>query len=248
MKQRSTRRTFLRTAASAAAVGATGTGVAAAAGGYDYLDPVFTTADLSVREGPGTSYARTAVADERTGGRVYEGPESADGYDWWKVNFSGDSDDGPVTGWVAEDWLTAADFACPMTGTVTDTYWACRPLGGCSRYHRAVDIAGGGGTPVVAAAGGTVEHRSDDGGYGNWLLIYHGDGWKTGYGHLSSFAVADGATVERGDTVAYEGATGSGSGPHLDFQVWNPNWSKERSYYDDGESVVAGTGVPRDFV
>jgi|GEM_PF-1903240 len=247
MKQRSTRRTFLQAAASAGVVGGTAAGAATAATGYDSLDPVFTTADLSVRGGPGTGYARTTVVDERTGGQVCEGPESADGYDWWKVDFSGDNDDGPVTGWVAGNWLAAADFACPMTGTVTDTYWACRPLGGCSRYHRAVDIAGGGGTPVAAAAGGTAEHRSDDGGYGNWLLLYHGDGWKTGYGHLSSFAVADGATVERGDTVAYEGATGSGSGPHLDFQVWNPNWSKERSYYDDGESVVEGTGVPREF-
>ena len=46
---------------------------------------------------------------------------------------------------------------------------------------------------------------------------------------------------------AGEGSTGAGSGPHLDFQVWDPNWDKRRSYYDDGEAVTEGTGVPRVF-
>jgi murein DD-endopeptidase MepM/ murein hydrolase activator NlpD len=248
MKDNTTRRGYLRRAAAATVVGlgaASTAETAAAAKDYDYLDPVFTTDDLNVREGPGTNYGVKATAEKRTGGRIYQGPESADGYNWWKVNFSGDTDNGPVTGWVAENWLSAANFACPMTGTVTDTYWACRD--GCSRYHRAVDIANGGGTPITAAAGGTAEHRYDKGGYGNWLLIYHGNGWKTGYGHLRSFAVQDGASVSRGDVVAYEGDTGAGTGPHLDFQVWDPNWAKRRSYYDDGESVVEGTGVPRVF-
>jgi murein DD-endopeptidase MepM/ murein hydrolase activator NlpD len=247
MTDHSTRRTFLKRSAAAAVVGTAAVGTATAAKDYEYLDPVFTTSDLNVREGAGTNYGIKATAEKRTGGRIYEGPESADGYNWWKVNFSGDTDNGPVTGWVAEDWLSAANFACPMTGTVTSTYWDCRPLGSCDRYHRAVDIANGGGTPITAAAGGTTEHRYDDGGYGNWLLIYHGNGWKTGYGHLESFAVGDGVQVSRGDVVAYEGDTGSGSGPHLDFQVWDPNWDKRRSYYDDNEEVIEGTGVPRAF-
>lgn len=223
-------------------------GTAAAAKDYEYLDPVFTTADLSVRNGPGTGYARTTVVDKRTGGRIFQGPEAGgSGYNWWKVQFSGDSDDGPVTGWVAEDWLSSANFACPMTGTVTGTYWDCRPLGSCSRYHRAVDIANGGGTPIVAAASGTADRRYDGGGYGNWLLIDHGNGWQTGYGHLRSFAVSDGEYVDAGQVVAYEGSTGAGSGPHLDFQVWDPDWTKRRSFYDDGERTIAGTAVPRVF-
>lgn len=243
-----TRRATLRRVAGLGVVGlAAASGRSRAAKSYEYLEPVFTTADLNVRDGPGTGDTILATAEKRTGGRVYEGPETADGYAWWKVNFSGDTDNDPVTGWVAEDWLSRSTFACPMTGTVTDTYWACRPLGSCDRYHRAVDIANGGGTPIAAAESGTTEHRYDDGGYGNWLLIYHGNGWKTGYGHLSSFAVGDGVTVERGETVAYEGDTGSGSGDHLDFQVWDPDWDKRRSYYDDGESVIEGTGVPRVF-
>ena len=212
---------------------------------YAVGDPVFTTSDLNVRDGPGLGYTRLATADKRTGGEVEGGPQTADGYTWWKVSFSGDGDNGPVTGWVAGNWLDRANFDCPMTGTVTSTYWDCRD--GCDRYHRAVDIADGGGTPIVAAAGGTTEHRYDEGGYGNWLLIYHGNGWKTGYGHLSSFAVGDGVTVERGQTVAYEGDTGAGTGPHLDFQVWDPDWAKRRSYYDKYDETIAGTGVPRAF-
>jgi murein DD-endopeptidase MepM/ murein hydrolase activator NlpD len=250
MQDNSTRRTFLKQSAATAATAVVGSGLAstaAAAKDYDYLDPVFTTSSLNIREGAGTNYGVKATADNRTGGRIYKGPESADGYNWWKVNFSGDSDNGRVTGWVAEDWLSASNFICPMTGTVTSNWDDCRPLGSCTRQHKAVDFANGGGTPITAAAGGTTEHRYDKGGYGNWLIIYHGNGWKTGYGHLSSFAVGDGVQVSQGETVAYEGDTGSGSGAHLDFQVWDPNWDKRQSYYDEGEAVTEGTGVPRVF-
>ena len=242
---KTSRRNFLKASGAAIAGTAALSGTAAAAKNYGYLTPVFTTSDLSVRENPTTSAARKAVAAKRTGGRVFEGPESADGYNWWKVQFSGDGDNGSVTGWVAENWLSEANFACPMTGTVTSTYWDTRDGG--TRYHRAVDFADGGGTPIHAAAGGTTEHRYDDGGYGNWLIIYHGNGWKTGYGHLSSFEVGDGVSVSRGDVVAYEGDTGAGTGPHLDFQVWDPNWEKKRSYYDTYDEAVQGTGVPRAF-
>ncbi|MFC7081970.1 M23 family metallopeptidase [Halorussus caseinilyticus] len=239
------RRSFLKASGAAVAGTAALTGTAAAAKDYEYLTPVFTTSDLNVREDATTSAGIVATAAKRTGGRVFQGPESSDGYNWWKVQFSGDGDNGSVTGWVAEDWLSSANFACPMTGTVTSTYWDTRDGG--TRYHRAVDFADGGGTPIHAAAGGTAEQRYDDGGYGNWLIIYHGNGWKTGYGHLQSFNVADGATVSRGDVVAYEGDTGAGTGPHLDFQVWDPDWNKRRSYYDKYDEAVQGTGVPRVF-
>jgi murein DD-endopeptidase MepM/ murein hydrolase activator NlpD len=206
---------------------------------------LFTTSALNVREDHTTTAGVIATAAKRTGGRVFEGPETGDGYNWWNVQFSGDGNNDDVTGCVVEDYLSSANFACPMTGEITSTYWDTRDGG--SRYHRAVDIANGGGTPVCAAGSGTAERRYDDGGYGNWLTILHDNGWRTGYGHLQSFNVADGETVQRGDVVAYEGDTGSGTGPHLDFQVWEPNWNKERAYYDDGDWAVQGTGVPRVF-
>ena len=243
------RRRFLAGTAAAIAGGTAAVSNASAheAKGYDYLTPVFTTSDLSVRTGPGTDYGRKAIADKRTGGRVFEGPEWNDGYYWWKVQFSGDYDNGPVTGWVAENWLSRANFICPLTGTVTSTYWDLRDGG--SRYHRAVDISTSpsGGGLVVAARAGTVRIPPYDyGGYGNWIILEHDNGWETWYGHLRDFRCSAGERVQRGEVIAIEGSTGVG-GAHLDFSVHSPSGAKLRSYYDEGESTVAGTGVPRAF-
>lgn len=241
------RRGFLAGAATAIAGGTAAVSTAAAAKGYDYLTPVFTTSDLSVRNGPGTGYGRKAIADKRTGGRVFEGPESGDGYNWWKVQFSGDSDNGPVTGWVAENWLSRANFICPLSGTVTSTYWDTRDGG--SRYHRAVDIStspSGGGLVVAAREGTATIPPYDYGGYGNWIILNHDNGWETWYGHLREIRVSEGERVGRGEVIAVEGETGVG-GAHLDFSVHDPSGAKRRSYYEVGESTVAGTGVPRVF-
>jgi len=221
------------------------TGSASAAKNYDYLTPVFTTSDLSVREGPGTGYNRKAVAAKRTGGRVFEGPEYADGYYWWKVQFSGDGNNGPVTGWVAENWLSAADFACPMSGTVTSTYWDTRDGG--SRYHRGVDFSTGGGAYIHAARDGTVDLAQWLSGYGRTVRIDHGNGWTTWYAHLAEYRTSVGDTVSRGDVIGIEGNSGAGTGPHLHFEVRDPDGDKRRSYYRDSDEVVQGTGVPRAF-
>jgi murein DD-endopeptidase MepM/ murein hydrolase activator NlpD len=152
-----------------------------------------------------------------------------------------------VTGWVAEDWLSRANFICPLTGTVTSTYWDTRDGG--SRYHRAVDIStspSGGGLVVAAREGTVTVPAYDYGGYGNWIILNHDNGWETWYGHLREIRVSEGERVDRGEVIAVEGATGVG-GAHLDFSVHSPSGAKLRSYYDVGESTVAGTGVPRVF-
>ncbi|WP_440990418.1 M23 family metallopeptidase [Haloarchaeobius baliensis] len=239
------RRDVLQGTASAV-VGAVGlSSVAAADARFDYLDPVFTNAPLSVYENVGSD--RITILDERTGGRIFQGPEQHDGRDWWYVQFSGDSGGGPVTGWVLDYGLTASDFICPLSGTVTSTYWDTRDGG--SRYHRAVDIStspSGGGQVVAAREGSVVIPPYDDGGYGNWLILQHPNGWETWYGHLRDFEVVEGEYVDRGEVIAIEGATGVG-GAHLDFSVHAPGGGKYRSYYDVGETTVAGTGVPRSF-
>ena len=64
-----------------------------------------------------------------------------------------------------------------------------------------------------------MESAEWNGSYGNFLVLDHGFGIKTRYGHLSGFAVKAGATVQRGDVVGYVGATGRATGPHLHFEI-----------------------------
>ncbi len=86
-------------------------------------------------------------------------------------------------------------------------------------FHFGVDIATNVGTPVYAPADGVVEYAKEKGGYGNFLLINHPFGFKTGYGHLSKFAVKSGTYVSKGDLVAYTGNSGRSTGPHLHYEV-----------------------------
>ena len=95
------------------------------------------------------------------------------------------------------------------------------------RMHNGIDIASGGisGQPIVASDGGTVIQAGDKGdGYGNYVIIDHGNGYKTLYGHCSSLAVSYGQYVSQGDTIGYVGSTGNSTGPHLHFEIiYNSN-------------------------
>jgi murein DD-endopeptidase MepM/ murein hydrolase activator NlpD len=93
------------------------------------------------------------------------------------------------------------------------------PILGYVRPHTGVDLAAPNGTPIVAADGGQVLQASYSGGYGNSVLIYHGGGFATFYGHMSGFAVGEGQMVKRGQVIGYVGATGLATGPHLHFEV-----------------------------
>ena len=76
------------------------------------------------------------------------------------------------------------------------------------------------GPPVVAMQGGTVVKAGwNAGGYGNFVVIDHGNGYRTLYGHLQKYAVVVGQTVKRGDVIGYVGSTGKSTGPHLHFEV-----------------------------
>ena len=86
------------------------------------------------------------------------------------------------------------------------------------RMHEGIDIAVGYGTPIHAAASGTVVFSGWMGGYGNFVIIDHGGGVATAYGHQSSIAVG-GGTVSQGQVIGYVGCTGHCFGPHLHFEV-----------------------------
>jgi murein DD-endopeptidase MepM/ murein hydrolase activator NlpD len=96
------------------------------------------------------------------------------------------------------------------------------PVLGYTRMHKGIDFGVPSGTPVMAAGAGTVQIEGRLGGYGNFLKINHGNGYATGYGHLSRFApgIHMGSRVRQGQVVAYSGNTGITTGPHLHYEIF----------------------------
>jgi murein DD-endopeptidase MepM/ murein hydrolase activator NlpD len=93
------------------------------------------------------------------------------------------------------------------------------PFSGEGAIHAGVDISAPTGTPIHAAADGIVGRSEYYGGYGKLIVIDHGNGMSTRYGHLSRFNVVPGQEVRRGDIIAYSGSTGRATSPHLHFEV-----------------------------
>jgi murein DD-endopeptidase MepM/ murein hydrolase activator NlpD len=117
----------------------------------------------------------------------------------------------------------------PLHGPVTSEYgprW-----GG---FHPGIDIAAGNGAPIGAAKPGTVILAGWYGGYGNFVVIDHGDGLATAYGHLSGFAVGQGQQVSQGQVIGYEGSTGDSTGPHLHFEVRIDGSAQNPRNYESG--------------
>ena len=95
------------------------------------------------------------------------------------------------------------------------------PVLGYTRMHKGVDFGVPIGTPVMASGAGTIAYRGWEGGYGNFVLVNHGNGYSTGYGHLSRFAASlhVGSRVRQGQVVAFSGMTGVATGPHLHYEI-----------------------------
>jgi murein DD-endopeptidase MepM/ murein hydrolase activator NlpD len=93
------------------------------------------------------------------------------------------------------------------------------PFTSQSDFHPGLDISAEKGTPVQATADGLVELAAPSGDYGNLVVIDHGFGLVTRYGHLSKFAVWAGERVKRGDILGFVGSTGRATGPHLHYEV-----------------------------
>jgi murein DD-endopeptidase MepM/ murein hydrolase activator NlpD len=112
----------------------------------------------------------------------------------------------------------------PVDGAHITSLFGMRkhPILGYTRAHQGIDFGAGWGTPIVAAGDGVVAQAGPWAGYGNWLRIHHSGGWDTGYGHISRFArgIHPGVHVRQGQVVAYVGATGLATGPHLHYEIW----------------------------
>ena len=108
----------------------------------------------------------------------------------------------------------------PLDGPITSEFgWRTHPIFGTQRYHSGLDIGGDYGLPIVAAASGTVIHSGWISGYGYTVIIDHGGGITTLYGHNSSLSVDVGDVVSQGQTIALCGSTGNSTGPHCHFEV-----------------------------
>ncbi|MEK6647117.1 MAG: M23 family metallopeptidase [Candidatus Firestonebacteria bacterium] len=88
-----------------------------------------------------------------------------------------------------------------------------------SEWHCGMDIAADKGTPVKSVADGVIVFADYHGGYGKLVVINHGYGYTTRYGHNTKIKVKTGERVKRGDIIAYVGSTGNSTGPHLHYEV-----------------------------
>ena len=120
------------------------------------------------------------------------------------------------------DWFRAnsAPNLWPVEGQVTGSFGErIDPFNGEGAFHSGVDISSNYGHPVIAPADGVVTFVDFLGGYGKAIMLDHGHGISTRYGHLSGFAAIPGQHVHRGDVIGYVGASGRSTGPHLHYEV-----------------------------
>lgn len=116
-------------------------------------------------------------------------------------------EDSKPSGWPVHGWISS-----PFGRRVN-------PVSGKAGFHAGVDIANDPGTPIHCTADGRVAFASWDGGYGKLVIVDHGNGYQTYYGHLSQIRTAAGLRLKKGDVVGLMGATGETTGPHVHYEI-----------------------------
>lgn len=125
-----------------------------------------------------------------------------------------------VSGLVLSRGSGSGKLIWPATGPVTSGFgMRVHPVLGYARMHTGVDIGAPMGAPVSSAASGIVAFAGWSGGYGNLIVVDHGDGLATAYAHLSRILVSQGQPVTQGQEIGKVGSTGMSTGPHLHFEV-----------------------------
>ncbi len=115
---------------------------------------------------------------------------------------------------------SAEGYTWPSAGGIGSYFgYRTHPILGYSRLHGGIDIGGAWGQPIWAAKEGVVIMARVNGGYGNTIIVDHGNGYATLYAHQSSFEVKEGDYVETGQHIGNVGSTGLSTGPHLHFEV-----------------------------
>ena len=116
--------------------------------------------------------------------------------------------------------LASTPSIWPVKGWLTSGFgYRTSPFTGRREMHKGIDVATRSGTPIIAPADGIVVFAGREGGFGNMILVDHGYGIVTRYGHCSSLEVKKGEKVRRGDVIAKVGNTGRSTGPHLHYEV-----------------------------
>ncbi|WP_338200880.1 peptidoglycan DD-metalloendopeptidase family protein [Candidatus Nephthysia bennettiae] len=120
----------------------------------------------------------------------------------------------------------SGQFAWPERGPITQGFGCTDfllepydPNCATRHFHTGLDIGASGGTTIHAADAGVVSFAGWGGGYGNVVIVTHGNGYSTLYGHMAAFAAGTGDRVNRGQPIGYEGSTGFSTGPHLHFEI-----------------------------
>lgn len=120
----------------------------------------------------------------------------------------------------------------PAEGRITSSFgYRIAPLRVASEFHTGIDVANEAGTPIRATADGVVRYAGWANGYGMSMVIDHGFGYSTLYGHLSEISIKEGAQVKRGQLVGRMGSTGTSTGSHVHYEVWIDGIAKDPSRY-----------------
>jgi len=137
---------------------------------------------------------------------------------------------------------TTGNFVNPASGYPVTSEFGPRksPCSGCSSFHKGIDLGTPTGTPLIASDGGRVIYAQWSSGYGYTVFIEHSNGVQTRYSHLSQIQVGVGQEVAQGDQIAFSGASGIGTGPHLDFGFYTD--------FTPGKAYSGTARNPREFV
>lgn len=152
------------------------------------------------------------------------------------ANQGGGGGGGSVSGTGSFIWPTASTYITSRFGL------RVHPITGETRSHTGLDVGGSYGDTIAAADGGTVTLAGVNGGYGNCVMIDHGNGYITLYGHMSSIAVTKGQAVSQGDAIGYVGSTGLSTGPHLHFEIWSGGSRIDPEQFFTGLTFSPGAG------
>lgn len=128
--------------------------------------------------------------------------------------------------------LASTPSIWPVRGYLSATFGnRMDPFTGQRDFHPGLDISTPMGTPIHAPAEGVVISCGEKGGYGNTIVIDHGNGIVTRYGHLASYSVKPGQRIRRGDAIGAVGSTGRSTGPHLHYEVWIREQAQNPTHY-----------------